>query len=107
MAKVYYRAVHNISPWRKVNSHKNLQNAIEGKDGAAGLFARPVRIDYSKHGDPLYVFVWEDGADHGWMVWQREDGIDRKRLPLHLILNLERNNGGNKSDFDKLMNRSE
>jgi hypothetical protein len=34
-----------------------LKNAMLGKDGAAGFFARKVRIDCAKHGDPLYVLL--------------------------------------------------
>lgn len=65
---IIYRAIHTKNMWRKVGSHTSLENAIVGKDGAAGLFARKVRIDYAKHGDPLYVLVWESGAKSGYVI---------------------------------------
>jgi 5-methylcytosine-specific restriction protein A len=32
------------------------------------LFARKVRIDYAKHGDPLHALVWEAGAGSGYVI---------------------------------------
>lgn len=46
MGNICYRAVHTKSQWRKVNTHQSLSAAVTGKDGAAGLFARKVRINY-------------------------------------------------------------
>jgi hypothetical protein len=67
--RIRYRAVHTKTRWRKVNAaHASIENALFGKDGAAGLFARRVRIDYEKHGDPQYVLVWQDGAERGYVV---------------------------------------
>lgn len=57
MVKVNYRAVHTKSMWRKVSTHQSLESAINGKDGAAGLFARKARINFETHGDPCYVQV--------------------------------------------------
>ena len=66
--KVFYRAVHTRTLWRKVHNHTSLENAIYGVDGAAGLFAHRVRIDYEKHGEPRYVLVWMDGAATGYAI---------------------------------------
>lgn len=63
--RVVYRAIHTKTKWRRVNSHQSLDSATQGKDGARGLFTRRVRIDYEKHGDPLFVLVWEPTAEFG------------------------------------------
>jgi len=63
--------VHTKSPWRKVGHHKTLEAAIDGKDGAAGLFAHKARIDYEEHGDPRYVIVWKQGAQSGFVIKSR------------------------------------
>jgi hypothetical protein len=68
MAKVNYRAVHTKSMWRKVSTHQSLESAINGKDGAAGLFARKARINFETHGDPCYVLVREDCAQSGFII---------------------------------------
>jgi hypothetical protein len=65
---IHYRAVHTKTGWRRAKGHHSLHNAIHGKDGAAGLFARKVRIKYEVHGDPLYVLVWRDGESAGKVI---------------------------------------
>jgi len=65
---ILYRAVHTKNPWRKVGSHRTLEAALNGRDGAVGLFARKARIDYAKHGDPFYVVVWQAGSSTGYVV---------------------------------------
>lgn len=62
---IRYRAVHDRNPWRKVNSHKSIEAALNGKDGTRGLFAGKARISYETHGTPRYVVVWQEGAAHG------------------------------------------
>ena len=102
MSAINYRAMHTKTKWRKVHSHKSLENALNGKDGAAGLFARKVRIDYAKHGDPLYAFIWEDGATQGWAVKPSPDGISKKQVPLHLIMDLENSDGGSQAALNRI-----
>ena len=68
MAKVNYRAVHTKSMWRKVSTHQSLESAINGKDGAAGLFARKARINFETHGYPCYVLVREYCAQSGFII---------------------------------------
>ena len=65
---IHYRAVHARTLWRKSRGHRSLAAAIRGKDGAAGLFARTVRVDYQRHGDPLFVIVWETGATAATLI---------------------------------------
>lgn len=66
--KIHYRAVHTKTQWRKVNHHKTLESALYGINGAVGLFARKVRIDYTSYGEPLYVVVWQEGAKTGYVL---------------------------------------
>lgn len=67
---VTYRAVHKNTPWRKVRGHASVESAVFGrKDGAPGLFDYKVRIDYKKHGEPLYAVIWE-GLPQSWWVNQ-------------------------------------
>jgi hypothetical protein len=90
---VRYRAIHTRTLWRKVHSHKSLDAAINGKDGAAGLFARKVRIDYGRHGDPLFVLVWQAGAKDGYAIRQDRtapQGIEVVTVP---VATLERFDG--------------
>lgn len=65
---IHYRAVHAKTWWRRATGHASLDNAIHGKNGAAGLFARRVRIDYETHGEPLFVVVWRDGEPLGRVI---------------------------------------
>ena len=93
MGAIHYRAVHTKSQWRKVNNHQSLAAAVTGKDGAAGLFARKVRINYDTHGDPLYVVVWEDAAPTGLVIAPdpgAPDGIRQVSVPIDEILAFER-----------------
>lgn len=90
--RVHYRAIHTKTKWRKVDSHRSIESAISGKDGAAGLFGRRVRIDYVKHGDPVYVIAWEDGQPSGWLVSQANPGSDatkRQQIPINAIQQFE------------------
>jgi hypothetical protein len=104
-ALVAYRAVHTRSGWRKVNSHKSLDSAILGKDGAAGLFARRVRIDYETHGDPLYVLVWEADAAKGYAIKgdaASPDGIRRVTVPIEILMGFERRGGASAQEIESL-----
>lgn len=93
---VNYRAVHTKSAWRIARGHKSMENAIYGKDGAAGLFAGRVRIDYERHGAPLYVIVWQSGRSTGFVIksdTSSSTGIMTAELPMALIETLEAQGG--------------
>ena len=93
---VNYRAVHIKSAWRIARGHKSIENAVYGKDGAAGLFAGKVRIDYERHGAPLYVVVWQSGRSTGLLVTSSSEsstGIAVAELPVAAIEAFE-NQGG-------------
>jgi 5-methylcytosine-specific restriction protein A len=102
MSAINYRAMHTKTKWSKVRNHKSLETALDGKDGAAGLFARTVRIDYAKHGDPQYAFIWEDGATRGWVVKPSSNGISKKQVPLHIIMDLENSYGGSQAALNRI-----
>ena len=67
-AIINYRAIHSRTAWRKAYNHKSLDAAVNGINGAAGLFAGKARIDYGKHGEPRYVVVWATGQETGYLV---------------------------------------
>ena len=101
---INYRAIHTKNMWRKVGTHTSLENAILGKDGAAGLFARKVRIDYAKHGDPLYVLVWESGAMSGYVIKSDPsdpNGIRIARVPIQDLLNFEARRQAGQRELEK------
>ena len=66
--KIFYRAIHVKTAWRKVNSHQSLDSALTGRRGARALLVGKGAIDYNVHGDPLYVLVWKDGDQEGQAV---------------------------------------
>ena len=102
MPGIKYRAVHTRSKWRKVNTHKSLESALDGVNGARGLFCRKVRIDYKVHGDPLYVFAWEDGALDGWAVRNVTGQLDKRSVPVHVLEKLDRSSGDSVSNLNEL-----
>lgn len=90
--QINYRAIHTRNLWRKVGSHKTLDAAINGKDGAAALFARKVRISYETHGEPLYVLVWQSGAQGGYVTKadpSAQNGIRQAIVPMVDLLNFD------------------
>lgn len=104
MGNVNYRAVHTKTLWRKVGSHQSVESAINGKDGATGLFARKVRINYETHGDPRYVVVWEQGAQSGFVI--KPDPSTPKRIrqasiPIADILAFESRGQASQSELEK------
>ncbi len=101
MGNIHYRAIHTKSLWRKVNSHFTIENAIDGINGATGLFARQARIDFSKHGDPLYVLIWEDNAQIGYLIKENnsKNGIDKVEISINDIIRYEQNGEANPNEL--------
>lgn len=92
LSSINYRAVHTKSGWRKARGHGSMHSAIYGKDGAAGLFAGKVRIDYGRHGTPLYVLVWQEGEPTGKLIRSKpdnRDGIELVDIPATIIQSIE------------------
>jgi|JI10StandDraft_1071094.scaffolds.fasta_scaffold08664_9 hypothetical protein len=106
-ATIYYRAVHSKTRWRKVNSHGSLESAISGVNGAASLFAGKVRIDYDKHGEPLYVLVWQSGAPSGLALRRHGasgSGLQQVAVPVEKLWEFERQQGGGDLQLSALFN---
>lgn len=103
--KINYRAIHAKTQWRKVNGrHQTLESALYGKDGAVGLFARKVRIDYAHHGDPLYVVVWQEGAQMGYVLKAdpaAPTGVREMQAPVSDLLNFEAVGSASQSQLEK------
>ncbi len=102
--KVFYRAIHTRTPWRKVHNHTSLDKAIYGVDGAAGLFSRSVRIEYEKHGEPRYVLAWLDGATAGYAIKpdsSAENGIRVVSVPTSDLLAYERNGQASDAELER------
>lgn len=101
---VTYRAVHKNTPWRKVHGHTSLDNALYGRnDGAPGLFDYRVRIDYKKHGEPLYAVIWEDNASFGFVVKKDSscsDGTSRVQVPIQVLLGYEARGGASTTELE-------
>ena len=101
---VTYRAVHKNTPWRKVRGHASVESAVFGrKDGAPGLFDYKVRIDYKKHGEPLYAVIWEDNASFGFVVKKdssSSDGTARVQVPVHVLLGYDANGGASVAELE-------
>lgn len=101
---VTYRAIHKNTPWRKVRGHISLKNALYGrKDGAPGLFDHQARIDYKKHGEPLYVVIWEDGASFGFVVKRdssSSDGTSRVQVSIPVLLAYEARGGASLAELE-------
>lgn len=81
---IQYRAVHTRTSWRKSGGHASMENAIFGRDGAAGLFAGKVRIKYEVHGEPLFVVVWQPSQAMGKLIRRGSAGseIDIVDIPV-------------------------
>ena len=102
---ICYRAIHAKTTWRTVNSHRSVEAALSGKDGAVALFAGKARIDYEKHGDPRYVLAWEQGASEGFAA--RPDataggGLELVRVPIHVIEGFERRRQASERELQEL-----
>lgn len=88
---VNYRAIHAKTPWRKVNSHLSIGNAVFGKDGATALFKGKARIDYNKHGTPTHAVVWQSGAHTGLILVLNSDGnsVAAYMVPIDVLQEID------------------
>ena len=102
--KVHYRAIHTKSKWRKAANHGSLNSAIYGPNGAAGLFAGKVRIDYTAHGDPMYVLAWQEGAQSGHAI--KRDATDSRGIrvvsvPIGDLLGFDARGQASQSELER------
>jgi hypothetical protein len=99
---IQYRAVHTKTNWRKAGGHGSIESAIFGRNGAAGLFAGKVRTDYARHGEPLYVLVWQSSHSTGKLIRRSSvaaSGIDMVDIP---VVDLERFDAHGAADVTQL-----
>ncbi|WP_202413795.1 HNH endonuclease [Duganella sp. CY15W] len=79
--------------WRKVKGHTSIDNALYGpRDGAPGLFSNKVRINYVQHGVPLFVLVWRDGEEYGYVAKpdaSESTGVTVREIPVDQLLRYE------------------
>lgn len=100
---MHYRAVHAKTKWHKVNSHGSLNSALSGPNGAAALFAGKVRIDYTAHGEPMYVLVWQDGANSGYAIKRTasgSNGVTTISVPIDALLRFERQGQASQTELE-------
>ena len=87
---IKYRAVHAKNTWRKVNSHRSLDSAISGNDGARNLLLRRGRVGkkWEDYGAVRCVFVWEEGSGQG-MALRLQPGsttdVQTATVPVHKL----------------------
>lgn len=86
----------------RTGGHTSIENAIFGRNGAAGLFAGTVRINYERHGEPLFVVVWQSSQAMGKLI-RRAGGaaaeIDIVDIP---VADLERFDAHGGADVTRL-----
>lgn len=103
MGDINYRAVHTKTLWRKVSNHQSVESAINGKDGATGLFAKKARINYETHGDALYVLVWKEGEIGGVIIKPDPEacnGIRQASIPISDILAFDDRGQASQSELE-------
>lgn len=88
---IVYRAIHDRTAWRRAFNHNSLEAAIDGVNGAAGLFSGRARIDYAAHGVPRYELVWEQGKATGYVVKPGPAGTELAiaSVPVEQLLEFE------------------
>lgn len=99
---VNYRAIHTKNSWRKA-SHETLANAFGKSRGAKALFDGKAAIDYEKHGKPLYVIIWENGAQHGYIVKPQPSNSNlllQAKIPIQTILQYESLSNASKRELE-------
>lgn len=81
---ILFRAVHTRTRWRKAR-HETLANARSiGNRSARALFrGENDAIDREKHGEPLYVVIWADGAACGEVL--KPDALSDRGFRTELV----------------------
>lgn len=101
---VSYRAVHKHTPWRKVQNHASVENALFGRsDGAPGLFNFKARTNYRKHGEPLYAVIWDEATNVGFVVKgdpSSSNGTTYVQVPVQVLLGYDAKGGASASELE-------
>lgn len=92
---IEFRAVHTITKWRKA-SHETIFNAKRSPNrGAHALFlGKNNAIDLSKHGEPLFVVIWntDTSADQAFIIKNEacpENGFKEVSIPVETAMRME------------------
>lgn len=102
---IKYRAVHAQKTWRKVNSHRSLDSAVSGNDGARNLLLRKGRVGrkWDDYGAVSCVFAWEEGRDQGTALRLRPGStteIQAATVPVHKLEEWDGKGGCSDLDID-------
>ncbi|WP_435608086.1 HNH endonuclease [Pseudomonas knackmussii] len=108
---IMFRAVHTKTLWRK-SSHETLANARSlGNRSALALFRRENdAIDYRKHGDALYVVIWDAGGPIGEVLKPDHDsprGFQSKTVSLEDVQRWESAGGVSSEELERIFLASE
>ena len=101
---IKYRAVHARNSWRKVNSHRSLDSAVNGNDGAKNLLQRKGRVGKKWHdyGAVRCVFVWEEGSGQGTALRLKPGSTDvqTSTVPVHQLEEWDQKGGCSDREID-------
>lgn len=105
---IQFRAVHTKTRWR-VASHETLSGALGKLRGARALFDHTNKaIDYAKHGEPLYVIVWDERQDFGEIVkpdHDQWDGLLHGAVSVGDILRLDEVGSPSNEELERLFGK--
>lgn len=104
MGNIHYRAVHTRAPWRKVENHQTLTNALHGPKGARSLLSGRIADRITTYGPANCVIVWQDGSSEGTVLRRSRsgNGIDEANVPLQTILRFESQQGVSQRELDEI-----
>ena len=102
---IKYRAVHAKNTWRKVSSHRSIDSAISGNDGARNLLLRKGRVGkkWEDYGAVRCVFVWEDGSASGTVLRLKPGStteVQTANVPVHQLEEWEQLGGCGEREID-------
>jgi 5-methylcytosine-specific restriction protein A len=98
---VNYCVIHEKTKWRRVRHHSSLDAARYGKDGAPALFSGKARIDYTIHGKPLFVVIWEDNSNVAYVSRLGIGGrIDEVEISILFAQAYDNRNGATISEIE-------
>lgn len=104
---ILFRAIHTKTRWRKAR-HETLANARSvGERSGRALFRGENRvIDLAKHGQPLYVVIWAEGAMAGEILKPSAHGYQAEVVALKDILRWEKAGGADNEEFERYFSQA-
>ena len=99
---IKYRAIHTKNRWRST-AHDSITNALGKERGAKALFDHKLGVDYAKHGEPLYVVVWDEREiGSGRIVRANQKGLDQAVISDKMISRFENGESPTNDELDLL-----